>query len=657
MKKIVKIVSIVMAIALILGCLGVFVACNKDVTYTITDIFKGDKSASELTSYKMEFTLPAGWKVYTSSLTSTDSKNAAANLNSDIGYIKSINAFVVTDGNGNLSIVKCDDDRVYFEGGMKGMILPSYIGISALRIKDGLIICKFANGEAGAFDTNGRTVLSRFKIGAGSKAIPANVKIDTAIKVLSSGMIAVNHLYDNNGQQGYTSIYRTNYDADGAGELVCRVANADNKLDYVLGFDNQFVTVTGNSVGDVIYNIPQNAKGGVQNLNGTPNGTVVGDGQDDYFSEITYIGNGKFFIHEDWTVDKDNEEYAYYDGVDYYVFERRIYEPASDKSTAYTENADKVFLNLGNNYYSNRAGVDTTTYLNDGFTYASYGLTIIDKVGFYDQFILDGNLNVVMSLTGNYGVEIKDQTKEEVGYYDLIMQSIDGYFYIPYLPSQVRLYDSNGNLVGQNKGHSVIRQELSNNIVVAAVKDPDNEDKTLYGAYNLKGEDVIKFEYTSLSSFRGAYTIGERMIAYCSNCSSKVGVADSKCPNCNTVVNDQKTVKTLEIIGSDGVVISEMSDGSKPLQDVATTSSGSSIYKIGCYMYRVDSGEKDSNGNTIYYYGVKNFNPNVDKNVVMPATMRAGCVLYAPESSPRDVFVFEKVTESGVDTYTVYRLI
>ncbi len=657
MKKIVKIVSIVMAMALILGCMGVFVACNKDVSYKITDIFKNIDSASEITSYKREFTLPAGWKVYTSSLTSTDSKNSAANLNSDIGYIKSINAFVVTDGNGNLSIVKCDDDRVYFEGGMKGMILPSYIGISALRVKDGLIICKFANGEAGAFDINGKTVLSRFKIGSGSKAIPATVKIDTAIKILSSEMIAVNHLYDNNGQQGYTSIYRTNYDSDSAGELVLRVANADNKLDYVLGFDNQFVTVTGNKAGDVIYNIPQNAKGGVQNLNGTANGTVVGDGQDDYYSEITYIGNGRFFIHEDWTVDKDKEEYAYYDGFDYFMFTRRIYEPASDKSTPYTQNADKVFLNIGNNYYGNRAGVDTSSYLNDGFSYASYGLTIIDKVGFYDQFILDSNLNVAMSLTGNYGVEIKDQTKEEVGYYDLIMQSVDGYFYIPYMPSQVRLYDSNGNLVGQNKGHSVLRQELSNNIVVASVKDPDDEDRTLYGAYNLKGEDIINFEYTSLSAFRGAYTVGERMVIYCSNCSEKVSAGSKTCPNCNNDISGSNSVKVLEIIGSDGSIISEMSDGAKPLQDIATTSNGSSIYKIGCYMYRVDSGEKDDKGNKIYYYGVKNFNPNVDKNIVMPATMRAGCVLYAPESSPRDIFVFEKITEGGVDTYTVYRLI
>lgn len=636
MRKLVRVLSIVIAVAMLVGCLSVFVACNDASSYKVSDIFKSAVSAKEITSYKMEFTLPAGWSVYTSSLKSTNSQNSSANLNSDVGYIKDMDAFVVSDGNGNLSIVKCNDDRVYFDGGIKGMILPAYIGVSALRVQDGIVLCKFANGEAGAFDYNGKTILSRYKVGSGSKAIPDSVTIDNAIKILDKGMIAVNYLYDNSGVSGYTSIYRTNYNTSSAGELVCRVANASNKLSYVLGFDNQYVTVVGNSAGDCIYNIPDSPQDGVKNLKGTTNGTIVDDGQDDYYSEITYIGNGRFFIHEDWTVDGESEDYSYYNGFDYYVFDRHIYEPKTDTLTPYTANADKVFLNMSNNYYdSSKMGIDTSLYLNDGFTYASYCLTIIDKVGFYDQFILDSNLNVAMSLTGNYGVEIKDQTKDEVGYYDLIMQSVDGYYYIPYMPSQVRLYDEGGNLVGQNKGHKILRQELNNNVVVAQIQDPDDEDKVLYGAYDLKGNDIISFEYTSLSAFRGAYTIGERY-----------------------VVNDKgNSVKTLEIIGSDGMVITEMSDGSKPLTDIATTSKGTSIYKIGCYMYKVDSGEKDDNNKTIYYYGIKNFNPNVEKNIVMNATMKAGCVLYAPESSPRDIFVFELISNSGVDTYTVYRLV
>ena len=57
-------------------------------------------------------------------------------------------------------------------------------------------------------------------------------------------------------------------------------------------------------------------------------------------------------------------------------------------------------------------------------------------------------------------------------------------------------------------------------------------------------------------------------------------------------------------------------------------------------------------------YGIKNFNPNVQKNVVMPATMTSGCTLYAPSSSPSNVFVFDKISaSSGEESYNVYRLI
>lgn len=628
-----KVLSVVLLLATVSACCAMFVACNKDKAPTITDIFKSIESAQEFSSYKAEFTLPAGYNVYTSSLTSTDSQKSAPNLNSDIGYIPSINGFVVSDKSGNLSIVKCDDQRVYFEGGMKGMVFPNHIGISALRVQDGLIACKFSNGEAGVFDINGNTVLSRTKVGQGTKAIPDKTVIDNAIKILDGGLIAVSSSYDSNGVNEYTSIYRPT--SDGAlssrGELVARVANHDNKLSYLLGFDGKYVTVVGNDSGDCIYAIPNSANGNPKNMAGTQAGTVVDEGQEDYYSEITYMGGGKFFIHEDWTV-KETDEYTYYDGFEYYVVKRRIYQPDGDKSSDYTKNSDKIFLYLGNNYYDgSKAGIDTSSYLNDGFTYASYGLTIVDKFGYYDQFILDKDFNIVMSLSGNYGVTIKDQKKEKVGYYDLIMQCVDGYFYIPLLPSQLNVYDSNGNLVGHGSGHQVLQQELSNNMIVASIQDPDDEDEVLYGAFNLYGKEVVPFEYFSLSAFRGSYTIGQKLNA--------------------------DNVKTMYIVGSDGKTVEQMSDGSKPLDDMATSSNGSSIYKIGCYMFKVDSGEKDKDGKTIYNYGIKNFNPNVERNIVMPATMKAGCVLYSPSNSTKDVFVFEKIGDGDSVVYSVYRLI
>lgn len=622
-----RIISFTLVVSVLLASCLVLFACDKNKPKTVEDIFKSTSSKSEFSGYKLEISLPAGWSVYTSSGKQTANS-------SDVGYIESINAFVVEKG-GVLSLVKMNDEKIYFDGGIKGMIIPDWIGVSALRVKDGLIVCKFASGEAGVLNQNGETVLSRTKIGANddSSRSLVNVNIDNAVKVLDGGLIAVSATYDKYGKTGYTSIYRPT--TDGAvnerGALVCRVKNSDNKLSYVKGFDSKYVTVVGNKAGDEIFAIPQSAGDVVQNLDSTTNGTVSTNNNKNYSSEITYIGGGRFFIHEDWTVE-NTEDYTYYDGFDYYVFKRRIYTPDNDASSEYTANADKVFLYLENKYYGgDKGGIDTTSYLKDGFIYASYGLTIIGKVGFYDQFILDENLNVVMSLTGNYGVTIKDQKKEKVGYFDLIMQCVDGYYYVPLHPSEVNVYDKAGNLVGHNDRGTVLQQELSNNMIVAAITDPQDSKQTLYGAFNLYGQEVVPFEYLTLSAFRGSYTIGQKL--------------------------DGEKVKKYYIVGADGKTVDRMSDGSEPLKDMAyVKSSNEGIYKIGCYMFSVT--QKGDDGKDVTRYGIKNFNPNVQKNVVMPATMTSGCTLYAPSSSPSNVFVFDKISaSSGEVSYNVYRLI
>lgn len=621
-----RIISFTLVVSVLLAsCLALF-ACDKNKPKTVEDIFKSTSSKSEFSGYKLEISLPAGWSVYTSSGKQTANS-------SDVGYIESINAFVVEKG-GVLSLVKMNDEKIYFDGGIKGMIIPDWIGVSALRVKDGLIVCKFASGEAGVLNQNGETVLSRTKIGANddSSRSLVNVNIDNAVKVLDGGLVAVAAQYDTHGKTGYTSIYRPTSSGalESRGALVCRVKNTDNKLSYVKGFDSKYVTVVGNKAGDEIFAIPQSAGDVVQNLDSTTNGTVSTNNNKNYSSEITYIGGGRFFIHEDWTVE-NTEDYTYYDGFDYYVFKRRIYTPDNDASSEYTANADKVFLYLENKYYGgDKGGIDTTSYLKDGFIYASYGLTIIGKVGFYDQFILDENLNVVMSLTGNYGVTIKDQKKEKVGYFDLIMQCVDGYYYVPLHPSEVNVYDKAGNLVGHNDRSAVLQQELSNNMIVAAITDPQDSKQTLYGAFNLYGQEVVPFEYLSLSAFRGSYTIGQKL--------------------------DGEKVKKYYIVGADGKTVDRMSDGSKPLADMAyVKSSNEGIYKIGCYMFSVT--QKGDDGKDVTRYGIKNFNPNVQKNVVMPATMTSGCTLYAPSSSPSNVFVFDKITMGADVSYNVYRLI
>lgn len=610
-------------------------ACNKQKTYTIGDIFADSTSPSEFTSYKTEFVLPAGWSVYTTSATSS---SQSVDANSDIGYIKDIDGFVIAK-DGVLSIVKCGDQREYFDGGIKGMILPQSLGITALRVKNGLIVCKFNNGSVGAFDYSGKTVLSQTKTKGASSA-----KIDKVIKILGDNLIAITATYDKNGKSGYTSIYRptTNGELKDRGELVSRIKNDANDLSYVLGFENSYVSVIGNDAGVYLYAIPSHASGEAQNLE--PNALISPNDNDDYYVEITYIGKGRFLIHEDWTVESTGD-YSYFDGNDYYVFKRRIFDAKSNSMSDYTGNSDKVFLNLTNAYYGSEKGtLDVSTYLNPGYMFASYGLFIgSDKVGNYDQYILDEDLNVVMSLTGNFDVVERAESRSEVSVFDLVMTAADGNYYVPYLPSKIAVYNSKGELQAENKTYTVKSQNIANGIIIACVVDPDGEEDELYTMfdlncrevseeYTLENGEVRHLKYNQIAAFRGYYTIAKR-------------------PN-------ESGKATYYLVGKDGFEVETMTDGSVPFADIATTSGTSAIFKIGCYMFKVDTGEKDENNKAIYKYGIKNFNVNSDKNIIIPATMSSGCVLYAPSTSPTDVFVFEKITAAdGTFTYAVHRLI
>lgn len=630
-----KTVCLALIACLLAGCSVMLFACNKDKDVKITDIFKKMNSYSAFTGYELEFTLPAGWSVYTASNTSS---SASADSNSDVGYIKELNAFVVKDAGNRLSIMKCSDDRVYYkengQDGIKGLLFPMSLGISAMRIKNGLIAVKFDNGQGGVFDYNGRVMVSRDKIGGilngenSSKAIPTSTTIDNALKILDGGLVAVHANFCEKGANTFTSIYRP---AIGGGSLVCRVKNDANNLSYVQGFDSKYVSVIGNTKKNYMFAIPQSANGEPRNLDGSGNGTVADNSKSNYFCEITYIGGGKFFVHEDWTA-SSSDDYTYYssDGK-YYVVSRHIYTPDNDAMTDYTANSDKIFLSLSNKYYDHQKnGIDTRTYLNDGYMYAAYGLFLEEdangkKIGYYDQYILDMDLNIVMSLTGNFGVTIKEQEKDEVGFFDMIMTNIDGYFYVPYLPSGVNIYDEQGKLVGSNKEHKVLSQNLSNGVLLAQIQDPDDDNKTLFGAFDLKGNVLIDFKYEKLTAFRGFYALGQRK-------------------------NDDG-VLTNYLVDRYGKEVAKMSDYSTPFADIAKSTAGESMFKVGCYMFKTTS-------NSETYFGIKNFDANSSNNVIMSATMEAGSILYSPANSAEEVFVFEKITaQDKTVSYTVYRIV
>lgn len=598
MKRTVKFIALITILAL--SSLALF-ACNKKGsdgvdTSDYLNIYRNHTSISEFTSTKAEMTLPEGWSVYTAS-----SKNYTSN--SDSGYIKSMNAFIVTNGT-VLSVMNCGSNELLF---------PEATAITAIKALEGLYVIKSGDGTVSVYNSAGKLKISRANIrGVGSSAITS------VVNVLSSELVAVGASFDaNSGGSNYTSIYRVS-----TGKVACRVKNQGGSIIKLDGFDNDYVvaadTTEDNKATSRIFKIPAGAPSSPVNYDGTQLGTFVDNDGTDYYIEITYMGGGRFFVHEDWSV-TEKDDYTYFDGDVYKTVSRHIYNAANDTLSVY--NSNHYFLNLSNKYYgSGRTGIAADGFLNDGFYYASYCMSVDEnKIGLYDQFILDENLNVVLSLSGNLGINMdKVDAVDEVSYFDLAMIFTDGIGVVPVLTSIMRGYNRDGSVRFENKEHSISTAAYNNGVIIAT-KTVNNT--TTYGAFNMDGTLIIPFNYTKIDPFTGYYTIAEKTV-------------------------NNATVRVL--ISKDGKEISAMSDLSVPLADLAKTSGGTAIYKVGCYM---TTAVRDG----VTYYGIKNLDANVSNNVIMENNLVTGSVLYAPTTSPQDVFVFAKF--SATDNFTVYRLV
>ena len=339
-----KVKTMALVLVLLVSTFALF-ACNP-VESNFTDVYVNHESAKEFTSYKEVISaVPAGWEVYTPSISSTEYKN------SNSGYLSDMDAFVVkktVDKNVTyLSIIKCGTTELMFD---------ESLAITAFRVGNGLIIVKNASGEMYVTDYDGKVVFKDIVSGAGNKYI------DDVIKVLDGELVAVNPAYDKNAgsNKSYTSIYRVS-----TGTVATRIKNAGGALSAIKGFDGKYAVTTGTSEDGIeisrIFRIPQN--GDVVNNDGTEKGSYYDNGEENYYNEITYMGEGKFFIHEDWTVTKD-DDYSYYYNEEYMKVVRFVYDAESDTRRIYE--ADYYFLNLTNKYYgSERSGIGTKNLLKD----------------------------------------------------------------------------------------------------------------------------------------------------------------------------------------------------------------------------------------------------------------------------------------------------
>ena len=600
-----KVFAFVIAVVVLAVLATVLVGCDKDVR--LGDIFVNYRSAGEITRAELQLTLPTGWNVLTDSTTYADS---------DIGYSGSLDAYIVVNSAGSLNIARADESKetVFMLRDSAGN--PTVSGISAIKIYGTLALIRFNNNTASVINlANGRTVVKQ------SDTVGISEKVTEAVSVLDSELVAVNPAYSTvcTGTD-YTPVYRVS-----TGELVFKVYNKGGNLDCVYGFDGRYVLVENQSgtssskeYASYLYSVPEKASSA---LEVKPSEACTYDRaseKDDYYSEATYLGEGKFYVHEEWTV-SSSDDYTYSYSGEYYKVYRYIVTPENGQRTAY--NSSYYFLNCVNSYFekaTSRCNVAPTSFLQSGYIYSSFGLYVPEsKEAEYDQFVLDKDLNVVLSLTNNWGIELEYVERDVIGIYDLLLQFQDGYGFAPLAPSALRLFDEDGKIVLEEKQYPLSAVNVHDGMIIAqTVKD----SKTLYGAFDMNGELVIPFEYSYIEAFRGYYTYAVR-------------ASDS----------------TAVLIGRDGSVLEYMSDGSKPLSDIAVTGNKTKIQKRGCYMYTTTTAD----GTTVY--GIKNYNADVESNVVLEAQFLKGCTLYSPSIDANSAFVFGQTEENG--PVKIYRLL
>ena len=599
-----KIKTLALVLILVVSTLALF-ACNpaqEDDGYVgIAGVYVNHESSKEFTSYEVAISaIPKDWSLYAPDKSSNEFKN------SNSGYIEELDGFVVKktiEKSTYLGIIKCGTTSVMFEN----------LAITALRVSNGCIILKNVNGEMYVTDFDGKVVVKDVVVGASSKAI------DDVIKVLDGELIAVNPLYDVNASNStYTSIYRKS-----TGKLACRVRNAGGELSAVAGFDGKYVVVSNTTEDSIdytrIFSIPQS--GEAVNLDGTEKASYYDNGEDNYYNEITYMGNGQFFIHEDWTVEKE-DDYTYYYNNEYRKVTRFVYDIEEDRRTAFK--SDHYFLNLTNHYYGGeRTGIGTRNILKDGYYYASYCIVVdSEKNGYYDQFILDQDFNVVCSLSGNFGESSnKNVEVDSVSYFDLALLYVDGIGVSPLPSSNIRAVDKDGNTIFTVE-KTVTSAVYNNGVIIATTLN--SSGATIYAVYDTTGKEIVSFSegYTEINPFLGYYT---------------------------TAKKDGKLV----LLSKDGTVVEKMSDNETvPFGDIARTSSKTEIYKLGAYMFAET--RKNASGEDTMYLGIKNLSADVNNNVILEANMLAGSMMYSPTNSPDIVFVFAKF--EGKDEMVVYRL-
>ncbi|MDR3216307.1 MAG: WG repeat-containing protein [Clostridiaceae bacterium] len=604
MKKIIKFLT---AAVLIVACAAFLYACNdkNDVGYTDLDnVYKSsqDKSYFEAAQYVK---LPTGVQVMTLSMTGTAATNQNYTYNTYLyrtnhtGYVDFADGFVLTNTASENGNTKQGRYYGFYKAGASDVTVE--VKYDKIYFKYNLIVTQDSENLTTVFDTDGNIKLQQVKDATSGfnpqtwASVSSNYTIDQYVKVLSPKYIA------------YTRDQVAHVFSVETGNEVLAVRGAD--VTKIRVYDNYlFVTATGTNSRENVSFVKLSEDTRITSI------PKSGDGWFEKFSTsstdkllVSYLGSGRFYILRQ-TAGSDTN-YTYQDTNEAkFVAEMWFYDAATGTRTRH--NGDVIPLSVVTLADAADSAVDLRGFLkgNYGYVGSAYILNE-DKTAYFDQLIVDRDLNVVASLTntlGYTGTESSDSIR------DLALVFTNGYGVAGHMvsPGDIRVYDRYGNVKLTLTGKEFFSAKITRNFIIAGASVTDAATNTVvkrYGLYDMTGKEILPCEYDEVSEFSGNYALA-----------LKVTPAHKDEQN-----NDIAATYDYSLVDYLGNKIAANADtwGNVAGNDdsiganIAWSSGGSGkpIYFGGVYVYKtVIDGEN--------YYGVRNFNPDAQSSGLVFST-------------------------------------
>ncbi len=627
MRKKATISVILTAILLSLIALS-FAGCNNKDDYL--SIYLNYNEAPEYSRAELICELPNQYTVYTTN-------NAYFNQYSEYGYIEELDGYILTKSSDQKAVLNFMDANQNLHFSEEDKIIQ-------IRVRYGLMAVMNTKAEIGVYDPQSKTWIVPIGKNAYLKGSNSSDSISKYVKILSKKFIVSTAVaakeYLQSQMTGTVNEYLYPIISVEKKAIIGRLKVASGSIDDVRGYDD-FAVISGTNIKTssgvkqvLIAKFNSSTANSLKEIVPDDSGVFTAKGSSSSDGIVyQYMGNGKFLIHIEQSGTESSHYYKMQEkeggSFTYWNVYRYIYNGYSKTATPY--NSKIIMLEIANQYNRYETNkVKTLTYLKRPYSYVGYALIVNeDRTVDYDQFIIDENFNIKMSLTRNFGMnfEYKNQVTD-ISYFDLMKRFVGGVGCVNTSTGIARLYASNGSVIAENKEHTYTSCVYNSGMMVATYKNPNNSSESFYCAIDTKGRIVTQYNYTKLSIFNGEYAIGER------NATKSDGAE----------IEGKRLVVLVGKSGQETRLVT--GNESNPIYNLRLDNQNRPIYKDGIYAYQYGSGDS-------MRFGLKNTNPNTNVNKVMDAEFTK-LTIYTNSASFYDTYIIGE--KANGNSFFLYRL-